>query len=305
MPTVLEFEGRDGLRLVGERRGDRRRAPVVFLHGGGQTRHSWSETAREVAQRGWQTLTLDARGHGESAWSDVGDYRLESFAEDVRLVLRNLNEPPVLIGASLGGLSSILLVGELAPGTARGVVLVDIVPDMEEAGADRILAFMVDRADAGFASVDEVADALAAYNPHRPRPADLVGLRKNLRQRDGRFYWHWDPRFITPEPGLGPEEIVDVERLHAATERMVADVPVLLVRGRLSDLVSAERAAEFRARFPAIEFVDVSGAGHMVAGDRNAAFTAAIVDFLERHSATDFKSEQAPYREAPGRRARS
>src|SRR5271166_4380921 len=115
---VLHFEGRDGLRLVGEGRGDPRHAPVVFLHGGGQTRHSWGGTATEVAQRGWQTIELDARGHGESEWSKVGDYRLESFADDVRLVLEHLDEPPVLVGASLGGLTAILLTGELAPGTA-------------------------------------------------------------------------------------------------------------------------------------------------------------------------------------------
>jgi pimeloyl-ACP methyl ester carboxylesterase len=282
--TVQHFEGRDGLRLVGDRRGDHRHAPVVFLHGGGQTRQSWGETATEVAQGGWQTLALDARGHGESEWSDVGDYRLESFADDVRLVLKQLDEPPVLVGASLGGLTSILLTGELAPGTARGVVLVDIVPDMEEAGAQRISAFMVDRADAGFSSLEEVADAIAAYNPHRARPSDLAGLRKNLRERDGRLYWHWDPRFIDPGSGLAPEEIRDIDRMHAATEIMVAQVPVLLIRGRVSDLVSAEKAAEFLALFPAVEFVDVSGAGHMVAGDRNDAFTAAVVKFLERHS---------------------
>jgi len=283
---VLRFEGRDGIGLVGERRGDRRHPPVVFLHGGGQTRHSWGGTAAGVARRGWQTLTLDARGHGESEWSEAGDYRLESFADDVRLVLERLDAPPVLVGASLGGLTSILLTGELAPGVAHGVVLVDIVPDMEEAGAGRILAFMVDRTEAGFSSLDEVADAVAAYNPHRPRPTDLTGLRKNLRERDGRFYWHWDPRFVRPEPGMGPAEIQDVDRLHAAAGRMVADVPALLVRGRMSDLVSARKAAEFVARFPDAEFVDVSGAGHMVAGDRNDAFTAAVVDFLERHPAS-------------------
>ncbi|HYA68589.1 MAG TPA: alpha/beta hydrolase [Acidimicrobiales bacterium] len=280
--TVLEFQGRDGLRLVGERRGDHLHAPVVFLHGGGQTRHSWGGTAAAVAQREWQTLTLDARGHGDSAWSDVGDYRLESFAEDVRLVLTHLDEPPILVGASLGGLTSILLTGELAPGAARGVVLVDIVPDMEQAGAMRIGSFMVERAHAGFSSLEEVAESVAAYSPHRPRPTDLSGLRKNVRERNGRFYWHWDPKFLSPESGLGPEEILDVDRMHTATERMAAQVPVLLVRGRASDLVSTQRAMEFCARFPAVEFVDVSGAGHMVAGDRNDAFTTAVLDFLER-----------------------
>jgi len=280
--TAVRFVGKDGIELVGDLRGDARDPLVVFLHGGGQTRHSWRGSADQVASRGWSTLALDARGHGESAWSESGDYRLESFAEDVRLAIGSCEEPPVLVGASLGGLTAILLSGELAPGVARAVVLVDIVPDMEEAGAERIRAFMTDRAGTGFGSLDEAADAVAAYNPHRPRPDDLAGLGKNLRERNGRFYWHWDPKFLDPLPGQGPEEIMDVARLHEATRRMVNDVPVLLVRGRSSDLVSASKAAEFCDRFPAVEFVDVSGAGHMVAGDRNDAFTASVMSILDR-----------------------
>jgi peroxiredoxin len=282
-PVVLEFRGQDGIRLVADRRGDRGDPPVLFLHGGGQTRHSWGGTAVAVVDRGWQALTLDARGHGESDWSDAGDYRMEVFAEDVRCFLDHLEVPPVIVGASLGGLTSMLLLGEVAPGSARGVVLVDIVPDMEPAGQQRIGAFMMDRAYDGFGSIEEVADAVAAYNPHRARPTDLSGLRKNLRERDGRLYWHWDPRFIAGREGGGPEERLNVERFHLAVGRMVADVPVLLVRGRSSDLVSAEKAAEFCQRFPSVEFVDVSEAGHMVAGDRNDAFTTAVLAFLDRH----------------------
>ena len=277
---AVRFEGRDGLLIAGDRRGRPEDAPVVFLHGGGQTRHSWHGTATAVASAGWQAITLDARGHGESAWSDVGDYRLSSFAEDVHLVVDRLAERPVLVGASLGGLTAILLTGELHPGVARGVVLVDIIPDMEQAGADRIQSFMAEHAADGFASLEEVADAVAAYNPHRPRPTDLAGLRKNVRERDGRFYWHWDPRFIGGTADFPPSEVADAPRLHEAVARMVADVPVMLVRGRASDLVSAEKAAEFCRRYPSVEFVDVTGAGHMVAGDRNDAFTAAVVRFL-------------------------
>jgi len=201
----------------------------------------------------------------------------------VRLVIDHLPRRPVVVGASLGGLTAILLTGELHPGVACGVVLVDIIPDMEQAGANRIQAFMAEHATDGFASLEEVADAVAAYNPHRPRPTDLAGLRKNVRERDGRFYWHWDPRFIGGTADFPPSEVADSPRLHAAVSRMVADVPVMLVRGRASDLVSADKAAEFCQRYPEVEFVDVSGAGHMVAGDRNDAFTSAVASFLERH----------------------
>jgi pimeloyl-ACP methyl ester carboxylesterase len=209
-----------------------------------------------------------------------------SFARDVHTVLSTLPPRPVLVGASLGGFTSMLLAGELAPGIARAVVLVDIVPNMEETGAMRIHAFMTDRSESGFTSLEEVADAIAAYNPRRPRPSDLDGLRKNLRRRGDRWYWHWDPRFMSASPGLAPSEVIEVDRLNAAVAQILADgAPMLLVRGRLSDLVSQQKADEFLARFPSVDFIDVSGAGHMVAGDRNDIFTSAIVDFLSNHDA--------------------
>jgi peroxiredoxin len=172
-----------------------------------------------------------------------------------------------------------LLEGELAPGTAAGVVLVDIIPAMEQAGADRIQAFMSDKVDEGFGSLEEVADAIHLYNPHRPRPTDLSGLRRNLRERDGRWYWHWDPAFVGGTADFPPEEIMDTERLNRAVGAI--RVPMLLVRGRMSDLVTREGVDDFLDRFPHVAFADVSGAGHMVAGDRNDAFTAAVMTFLD------------------------
>jgi peroxiredoxin len=283
-PDVIRFEGSDGVQIVADRHGDPVAPAVVFLHGGGQTRHSWGGAAASVARRGWQGVTLDLRGHGESGWPADGSYRVVSFAHDLREVLRQLPAQPVLVGASLGGFTSMLLAGEVEPGIARAVVLVDVVPDLEESGTMRVHTFMTDRSETGFESLEEVADVIAAYNPNRPRPVDLDGLRKNLRERDGRWYWHWDPRFMSGTAEQVPVEVTEVDRLHRAVDRMLADdVPMLLVRGRVSDLVSQEKADAFRARFPAVDYVDVSGAGHMVAGDRNDVFTNAIVEFLSRH----------------------
>ena len=280
----VRFTGAGGVNLAGEERGHLGDPLAVLLHGGGQTRHSWGTTAEVLAARGWHAVSLDARGHGRSDWPPDGDYRLVSFATDVqRFVESTADRPPFLIGASLGGLTAMLLDGEVAPGIAAGIVLVDIVPDMEQAGADRIREFMAANTADGFASLDEVAAAIAVYNPHRPPPTDLSGLTKNLRQRDGRWYWHWDPAFIDPSAGLAPSEITDTARLHRAVDAIVdRGMPVMLLRGRTSDLVTAEKAAAFCRRYPSVEFVDISGAGHMVAGDRNDAFTEAVADFLDR-----------------------
>ena len=284
-PDLFSTCGVGGVRIVADRLGDPLAPAVVFLHGGGQTRRSWGRAAAAVAARGWQAITVDLRGHGESDWSKDGDYRVTSFAGDVIEVLRHLPPRPVIVGASLGGFTAMLLAGELSPAAVRAVVLVDIVPNMDPSGATRIHSFMSDRMTSGFASLEEVADMIEEYNPNRRRPTDLDGLRTNLRRRDGRWYWHWDPKFIDGTSARPPIEVTEVDRMHGAIEAILRNnVPMLLVRGQMSDLVTKERADEFISRFPEIDFVDVGGAGHMVAGDRNDIFAGAVMEFLARHS---------------------
>ena len=286
---TVNLQGAGGVRLSADVGGPEDGPPVVLLHGGGQTRHSWHGTWRVLADAGWRALSVDLRGHGESEWPEDGDYSHEAFAEDVRVVATSLHAPPVLVGASLGGLASLLAVAESPDqaATARALVLVDVAHRLEPAGRDRIAAFMTGNAD-GFASLEEAADAIAAYNPHRPRPKDLSGLRKNLRQRsDGRWVWHWDPRFVQGRMG-SPDEtraaFIGQERLDRAVDTL--QIPTLLVRGRSSDLLSEEGAQDFLRRVAHAEFADVAGAGHMVAGDRNEIFNQAILGFVERHRPT-------------------
>ena len=132
----------------------------------------------------------------------------------------------------------------------------------------------------GFATLDEAADAIAAYTPHRPRRVNRAGLMKVLRQkRDGRWYWHWDPKFLDHGRTEVPRR--EFEALFEAAMRNIA-VPTLLVRGKLSDVVTEEGVQEFLRQIPGARMVDVGGAAHMVAGDQNDAFSQAVVDFLER-----------------------
>jgi pimeloyl-ACP methyl ester carboxylesterase len=281
-PARIDFAGRDGNRLAADVAGPDDGPPAVLLHGGGQTRHSWGTTQAALAARGWRAYSVDLRGHGDSEWAADGDYGLDAFAGDVLALTAAIGRPPALVGASLGGISSLAAVGE-HPDAAVGsaLVLVDVAPRIEEAGRDRIGAFMGEHMDDGFGSLEEVADAIQRYNPHRPRPRDLSGLSKNLRRRDGRWYWHWDPQFIRGMPGASDEtrtSLVAPERLEAAARNL--RVPVLLVRGLVSDLLSEAGAQALLALIPQAEMVSVEGAGHMVAGDRNDLFNDAVVRFL-------------------------
>jgi pimeloyl-ACP methyl ester carboxylesterase len=282
MEPHLRLAG-DGLTLAADAYGPDDGPPVVLFHGGGQTRHAWGGTARLLGDKGWRATTVDLRGHGDSDWAPAdqdGPYTLDAFAADVRAVAAQQARPPVLIGASLGGLSSLAAIAEAPTGAtvASGLVLVDVAPRLEEEGIARIAEFMLGNLD-GFATLDEVADAIAAYNPHRPRPTDLSGLRKNVRQRDdGRWYWHWDPRFLLGGPTDEPRSIRNENRLDAAARALT--LPTLLIRGRQSDVLSEEGARQLLSLTPHARYVDVSGAGHMVAGDRNDSFNDAVVEFL-------------------------
>lgn len=284
--TPTSFAGRDGIRLAADTAGDPAAPPVLLFHGGGQTRNSWGTTLRDLARHGFHVATVDLRGHGESEWAPDGDYRIDAFGADIVEVARRFDRP-ALVGASLGGTSSLFALGQAGNDLARALVLVDVAPNIEEAGAMRIGRFMMEHMETGFASLDEVADAVQAYNPHRSRPSNLDGLRRNVRERDGRWFWHWDPAFISGRFGSEDEtRTFEMRRTHrtqaleAAARRLT--IPTLLVRGRQSDLLSEEGAERFRALVPHAEFVDVAGAGHMVAGDRNDAFNDAIVQFLDR-----------------------
>lgn len=278
-PTSLAFESADGLVVRGEAIGDPAAPGVLLVHGGGQTRYAWGNTARQLAREGWYAVSVDLRGHGDSDWHPQGDYRLDSFGSDLRRVAQHFATPPVVVGASLGGLSALVAQGESDLPVLAGIVLVDITPRMSLDGVGRILSFMRENVADGFATLDEAAEAIARYQPHRTKPKSLDGLARNLRcGDDGRWRWHWDPRFVNGENR--PKADAGMDRLAACAARI--QVPALLVRGRMSDLVTPEAAQEFLQLVPHAEFVDVGGAGHMIAGDRNDVFNEAVIDFLRR-----------------------
>lgn len=303
----LTFTGAAANRLAADVRGTG--PPVALLmHGGGQTRHSWGGTAERMARAGMAAVTVDARGHGDSAWVASRAYSFERMSADLVRVAEQATERfgtrPVLVGASMGGLAAMHACRE-RPDLFAALVFVDITPRMEASGVDKVVGFMAERAADGFGSVEEAADTISAYLPERRRPRTLDGLAKNLRQRDdGRWYWHWDPAFVAgPESitsgGHTRAESVFAEGLRRASALEPA-VPMLLVRGSRSELVSERSVEAFMAAAPHARFVDVSDAGHMVAGDRNDVFADAVIAFIR-----DVTSDHEPEKSGARRSAKA
>ncbi|MGC6330911.1 alpha/beta fold hydrolase [Rhizorhabdus sp. FW153] len=274
----LRVKSDDGLILAGEVGGPEGAPTVVMLHGGGQTRHSWSGTMEQLIARGYHVVNYDARGHGDSGWSPKAAYHVTDLANDLRAVLRGVGRPVALVGASMGGMTAFYAVGSSPEPIADALVMVDITLRPAAEGAQRIAAFMNAHLD-GFGSVEEAADAVSAYYPERPRPKDISGLRKNLREGpDGRLYWHWDPKMLRPTARPEPPRFAEALRSVAGK----VTLPVLLVRGGKSDIVDEEGVAEMQRLVPQTEVYDVAGAGHMIAGDRNDSFSAGLIAFLDR-----------------------
>jgi len=269
----------DGVKIVGDVAGDPGSPAVVLLHGGGQTRHSWSGAVEPLRDAGYYVVNVDLRGHGDSGWSPDGKYSPALLAGDLKTVMADIAGPAAWVGASMGGMTAMQGLAEGMRPSA--LVLVDIVLRPELEGVDRIRKFMLGN-PSGFASVDEAADAVAAYNPRRRRPGNPAGLLKNLRlNADGRYYWHWDPRLMSAEP----EAMSRAFKQIAEGVRASGPVPTLLVRGAASDVVSDAGVAAFREVMPHVEVFDVAQAGHMVAGDSNDAFNGAVLEFLARQFA--------------------
>ncbi|MBB5686787.1 alpha/beta fold hydrolase [Sphingobium boeckii] len=271
-----------GVDLVADAAGPADGAPVLFLHGSGQTRQSWTKALAEAARRGYRGISVDMRGHGDSGWSPDGHYDLLTFADDLRALASAIGTPPIVVGASLGGLAG-MLVAASDPDALRALVLVDITARVEVQGTREVIDFM-SGGTAGFASLDEAADAVSTYLPHRTRPKDTSGLARNLRLRDdGRYYWHWDPAFMT----MGQDTAQPIEgpnRLEVAARALT--LPTLLIRGGKSRILTEEGAREFLEMVPHADYVHIGSADHMVAGDANDAFNDAVFAFIEKQADT-------------------
>lgn len=274
-PVSTTVTAADGLTLAQDVWNPEGTPCLLLAHGFGQTRQAWAGSAATLAAAGMRCVSFDMRGHGESDRVVGGDYHMQQFFDDLALMARAQPEPPILVGASMGGLLGLAVAGEFEPAPFRALVLVDITPRWETAGVERILEFM--RAwPQGFADYDEAASTIADYLSHRRERKSEAQLKPLLRRDDdGRLYWHWDPAMLEPIAEEGQQH---QPRLLEATRKI--DVPVLLLSGGRSDVVSTRTADEFLAMVPQAEHVRLADATHMLAGDANDAFTSEIERFV-------------------------
>ena len=284
MTEQSELRGAQGLRLVADVYGPGDGPPALLLHGFGQTRQSWGLAASKLGEQGWRAYAVDLRGHGDSARPVAAAYANTDFAADLLSLCHSLKTPPLVVGASMGGVAALTAQGASDVQLYRGLVLVDITPDVDAEGARRIISFMAANPD-GYASLEEAAEAIGVYRGSERGKASPRGLARVLRQgTDGRWRWHWDPRALEERKVW----LTDPKAAEARQDRMWAEmtsgvnklaVPTMLVRGGSSDVVTREAAEALFKLLPNARFVDVAEATHMVAGDRNDVFCAAVLEF--------------------------
>jgi len=273
--TKVRYQG-DGLELVGEAYGDPEAPPVLFFHGGGQSRNAWRGSARKLGEAGYYGIAFDLRGHGESDWAKDGDYHVEAFARDLESLIGQFAGRVTLVGASRGGQAS-LIAGSRHPEKIRLIMLADVAPDMPDTGIDGFRTFFADGAN-GYDSLDEAADALALHLD-QPRIADASRLARSMRQDEkGRWHWHWDPA-TGKEEFLHP--VTENEAMVAAAARVTS--PVVMVRAELSHLVGDRNVARFQELTPQLEVVTAKGVGHMFTADRNDDFADQLLEYLSRY----------------------
>jgi pimeloyl-ACP methyl ester carboxylesterase len=262
----------NGLRFHFLDWGMERRSPLLLIHGGAQTAHSWDEVAPDLA-RDHHVLAIDQRGHGDTDWAPGGGYRREDFVADIRAFLDDRSwGSATLVALSLGGLNS-LAFAAAHPDRVRGLVVVDVAPTVARAGRDAVQSQLAVR---DFATFDEAVERALAFNPRRSRENIEERLRHALRQAaDGRWTYKYDPAIA------GPGLQSDFENLWESVRNIRR--PTLLVRGAQSNVLAEETVDRFLRELPGSEAAVVSGAGHSVMGDNPQGFLAAVRPFLARH----------------------
>ena len=255
--------------------GTRGRPPMLFLHGGGLNVHTWDLVCAALKSER-HCLALDQRGHGDSEWSPVMDYATESHAEDLDAFVSHRGlDRFVLVGMSLGGANALAWAGRHSDRLAA-LVLVDVGPEVRQAGVRKIAAFTSEATPLD--SVDDFIAKALAFNPRRDATLLRRSLLHNLRRMpDGKWMWKYDQRHrgraMDPAAAARRREL-----LWSAVAKV--SCPTLVVRGAESDVFHDEDAERLAGALPDGRWVKIANAGHTVQGDNPAGLLVAVRQFL-------------------------
>jgi pimeloyl-ACP methyl ester carboxylesterase len=249
------------------------RRPVIFLHGGGLTAHTFDLVCLALSGT-YHCIALDQRGHGDSDWSDLGQYGIDTNCNDLAEFVGRLSlTMPALVGMSMGGLSALAYAGGMSRNLAA-LVVIDVGPETSQGGGSRIRKFLLDSEPA---DLNEHVERALRFNPRRNRRLLIRSLLNNLRQvEDGRWIWKWDPRAVQPTDQAGAA----ARRRQLWSEAPLIRCPTLIVRGAESDVFLREHAERLAQAIPKARQVEIAGAGHTVQGDNPVALTRAMREFF-------------------------
>ena len=255
--------------------GDPAAPPIVLLHGGHQSAHSWDLVSLHLARK-YRVLALDQRGHGDSEWARDVEYSNREMALDALAFMDAMAlERPILIGHSMGGRNSLLLTKQ-APGRLRALVIVDVGPEVSDRGRAAIAGFVQENQE--FENLEQFVANVRKYDPYRPLEHIERTVKYNMLQRaDGKFVSKCDsnPRRLGIVRGGGPLDNITLDDARGF------DLPVLLIRGEKSNILAEDAAERFRDALPNGRLVTVPNCGHNVHGQNTLGFIGALGGFLE------------------------
>jgi pimeloyl-ACP methyl ester carboxylesterase len=247
--------------------------PIVLLHGGGLNAHTWDVVALMLRDR-YRCIALDQRGHGDSEWSPAIDYGVETQVRDVEGFVESLKlEQPILVGQSMGGLNAMAYAVRHSE-QLKGLVVVDVGPEIDAAGAQRIREFA---STPELESPEAFLERAVKFNPLRNPAVLRRSLFYNLRQLpSGKFALKHDQRRASEEAW----RISTAQRERLSREVTRISCPALIVRGALSDVLSDQAAENFARSLPHARWMQVEKAGHNVQGDNPRGLLDAILPFF-------------------------
>jgi pimeloyl-ACP methyl ester carboxylesterase len=255
----------DGLRLHARdyagAAGDAK-LPVICLHGLTRNARDFADVAPAIAALGRRVLAVDVRGRGLSDWTpDPNAYVVPTYVGDLAAMTQALGiSRAVFLGTSMGGLITMAL-ATMATDLVAGAVINDIGPELSPVGLSRITAYTgaAMKIDTWDEAVDYARNInLAAFPDYTPDDWTAFA-RRVFRERDGKPVLDYDPDIsaplkATPANAAPPDLWPLFERL--------AQRPLLLVRGELSDLLDTGARDRMRAMAPEMRFANVPGVGH-------------------------------------------